>query len=221
MFSTLYDSEVAWFHCYITSLAFTQCSISWYLYNNTMCIWTTSMVKASTTKKSAKEMKSKRKDDMGMCVRERWWSHSKCAWWEENFSSGKCKFLFPVHSDSSLCNKQPWKWDAEIICFHILKDTKTEKTGNGQASSQFEIRYTESYSSWKSNSVNWTKALWPHMDEYDANEWLTEAITNMARIQFSNLACLRSPTTGLELQTNLLLAMYKKKKRSTHHVWSL
>lgn len=50
------------------------------------------------------------------------------------------------------------------------------------------------------------------MDEYDANEWLTKAITNMAHIEFSNLACIRSPTTGLELLANqsALLFMYKK-----------
>lgn len=40
------------------------------------------------------------------------------------------------------------------------------------------------------------------MDKYDANELLTKAITNMVHIQFSNLACIISPTTGLELLAN-------------------
>lgn len=50
-------------------------------------------------KKSAKEMKSKRKDDMSMCVRERWYiTLNVLDEKKKNFSSGECKFLFPVHS---------------------------------------------------------------------------------------------------------------------------
>jgi len=40
------------------------------------------------------------------------------------------------------------------------------------------------------------------MDEYDANEWLTKAITNMSHIQFSNLGCITSPTIRLVLLAN-------------------